>query len=339
VSGEPYGGGHINRTRLIVCRDGSRYILQRINTDVFRRPEGLMRNIELVTAHLRRKVSDPRAVLRLVPARDGRPFAVENGAYWRVYAFVPGSVCFQRADEALLYESAAAFGRFAGLLSDFPAGELDETIPQFHDTPARFSALRDAVSADAAGRTRAARREIDFALSYEPFSHTLAKAQSRGELPLRVTHNDTKINNVLFDEKTRRALCVIDLDTVMPGLLANDFGDAVRFGASTADEDERDLSRVHFSLPLYKACAGGYLSACGESLTEAETAALPVGARMMTCECGVRFLTDHLNGDVYFHVEREGQNLDRARTQFRLLAGMDEHWDEMRRIVERLAAK
>ena len=335
VSEEPYGSGHINGTFRIVCANGAAYILQRVNTAVFREPEALMRNIERVTAHLRTKNSDPRAVLQLLPAHDGRCYATEHGEYWRVFAFVENSVCFQRADETLFRKSGFAFGRFIGQLADFPAAELAETIPHFHDTPARFDALLAAVGQDAAGRRGEIARDIDLACSYEPFTHTLADAQRRGELPLRVTHNDTKINNILFDRDTSDALCVIDLDTVMPGLMANDFGDAIRFGASTAEEDERDLSRVRLSLPLYKAYAEGFLSACGESVTEPERASLPVGAKMMTYENGIRFLADHLNGDIYFHISRPGQNLDRARTQFRLLAEMDALWDKMRRIVDR----
>jgi Ser/Thr protein kinase RdoA (MazF antagonist) len=334
VSSEPYGSGHINGTQLVTCDSGARYILQRINTSVFRAPEALMRNIELVTAHLRTKTDDPRGVLRLVPTYEGFNYAKEGGEYWRVYALVENSVCHQRADAVLFYESAVAFGRFQNHLADFPAEALAQTIPRFHDTPARYAALHRAVLHDAAGRRGEVEREIDFALARESFAHTLIDLQAAGELPLRVTHNDTKINNVLFDATTRKALCVIDLDTVMPGLSANDFGDAIRFGASTAAEDERDLSRVHFDLQLYDAYVRGYLSTCGESLTRAEKAMLPTGAKMMTLECGIRFLADHLAGDVYFHVSREGQNLDRARTQFRLVAEMEKNWGKMHKIVE-----
>ena len=334
ISCEPFGSGHINGTQLVVCEGGARYVLQHINTHVFRDPEALMRNIELVTAHLRKKVSDPRGVLNLVPALDGKSFVVENGAYWRVYELVENSVCHQSADAALFYESAVAFGRFQNQLADFPAEQLAETIPHFHDTPVRFAAFQRAVAEDAASVCRLVQREIDFVLSREAFTRTLIDLQSAGELPLRVTHNDTKINNVLFDAETNKALCVIDLDTVMPGLSVNDFGDAIRFGASTAAEDERDLSRVHFDLGLYKAYVKGYLSTCGESLTKMEKAMLPVGAKMMTLECGMRFLADHLAGDVYFHVSRKGQNLDRARTQFRLVEEMEQHWTQMHEIVE-----
>ena len=334
VSSEPFGNGHINGTQLVVCDGGRRYVLQHINTNVFREPEQLMRNIELVTAHLRKKVADPRGVLRLVPAFDGKSFAVEDGEYWRVYELVEGSVCYQSADATLFRESAVAFGRFQNQLSDFPAGELAETIPHFHDTPARYQAFHHAVAQDAASRKEQVSREIDFVLAREDFSHTLTDLQAAGALPLRVTHNDTKINNVLFDEKTNQALCVIDLDTVMPGLSVNDFGDAIRFGASTAAEDEPDLSKVHFDLALYETYVKGYLSTCGGSLTKTEKEMLPTGAKMMTLECGMRFLADHLNGDVYFHVSRDGQNLDRARTQFRLVEEMEKSWKRMHKIVE-----
>ncbi len=334
VSSEPYGSGHINGTQLVTCDNASRYILQHINTNVFREPEALMRNIELVTAHLRTKVSDPRGVLRLVMTHEGRSYAVDGCEYWRVYELVENSVCYQSADRALFYESAVAFGRFQNQLADFPAQLLAETIPHFHDTPARYTAFCRAVEDNAAGRRGEVLREIDFVHARAAFSHTLVDLQTAGELPLRVTHNDTKINNVLFDAATNKALCVIDLDTVMPGLSVNDFGDAIRFGASTAAEDEPDLSKVHFDLDLYETYLKGYLSTCGESLTKTEIAMLPVGAKMMTLECGMRFLADHLAGDVYFHVSRPGQNLDRTRTQFRLVEEMEKSWGQMQKMVE-----
>lgn len=333
LSSEPYGNGHINGTFLVRCADGAQYILQQINTTVFREPEALMRNIELVTEHLRSKNSDPRGVLHLVPTRSGESFAVENGVYWRVYRWIAGSVCYQFATPALFRESAVAFGRFQNQLADFPAEQLVETIPHFHDTPARFLAFHDTIAANASGRLNGVLHEVEFVLARESFAGTLVSLQQSGELPIRVTHNDTKINNVLFDAKTNKALCVIDLDTVMPGLSVNDFGDAIRFGASTAAEDERDLSRVQFDLDLYETYVQGYLSTCGESLTKTEIEMLPVGAKMMTLECGMRFLADHIAGDVYFHITRENQNLDRARTQLRLVHEMERKWDAMRQII------
>ena len=335
LSCEPYGSGHINRTFLVRCADGAQYILQQINTTVFREPEALMRNIELVTEHLRGKNSDPRNVLHLVPSRSGANYAVENDAYWRVYQWITDSVCYQSATPALFRESAVAFGRFQNQLSDFPAEQLAETIPYFHNTPVCFSAFHDAIVTNASGRLNSVLPEVEFILARESFADTLVSLQQAGDLPLRVTHNDTKINNVLFDAKTKKALCVIDLDTVMPGLSVNDFGDAIRFGASTAAEDERELSHVQFDLDLYETYAQGYLSTCGESLTKTEIEMLPVGAKMMTLECGMRFLADHIAGDVYFHISREGQNLDRARTQIQLAREMEQHWDAMRQIVLR----
>ena len=333
LSSEPYGNGHINGTFLVRCADGAQYILQQINTTVFREPEALMRNIELVTEHLRGKNSDPRNVLHLVPSRSGANYAVENGAYWRVYQWITDSVCYQSATPALFRESAVAFGRFQNQLSDFPAEQLAETIPYFHNTPVCFSAFHDAIVTNASGRLNSVLPEVEFILARESFADTLVSLQQAGDLPLRVTHNDTKINNVLFDAKTKKALCVIDLDTVMPGLSVNDFGDAIRFGASTAAEDERELSHVQFDLDLYETYAQGYLSTCGESLTKTEIEMLPVGAKMMTLECGMRFLADHIAGDVYFHISRENQNLDRARTQLRLVREMERKWDAMRQII------
>ena len=335
VSCAVYGNGHINGTRLVTCQNGARYILQQINTGVFREPVLLMRNIELVTAHLKVKTPDPRGVLTLIPALNGETFVVENGEYWRVYEMVPGSICFDQADEALFFESAVAFGRFQNELSDFPAEALSETIPHFHDTPARFAAFESTVNANVSGRRNEAEPEIAFVREREAFTHTLCDLQARGGLPLRVTHNDTKINNVLFDETSGKALCVIDLDTVMPGLAVNDFGDAIRYGASTAAEDEQDLERVRFDLALFEAYTRGYLSTCLASLTQTEIAMLPTGAKMMTLECGMRFLADHIAGDVYFHISRPGQNLDRARTQFKLVSEMEAHWDEIHQIVAR----
>lgn len=332
---EPYGNGHINETYRIICDNNDWYILQKVNTSVFRQPEKLMRNIRLVTDHLSRRASSRREVLTLVPTVDGASYETRADEVWRVYEFVRDSVCFERADTPEVFRSSAlAFGGFANLLSDFDASMLTATIPHFHDTPARFSAFSAAVVADAAGRGRLAGPEIDAALSYESFAHTLTALERSGDLPLRVTHNDTKINNVLFDAATKRGLCVIDLDTVMPGLIVNDFGDSIRFGASTAAEDEQDLSRVWLDLDLYEAYLAGYLETCGHALTETEKAMLPVGAKMMTYECGIRFLADYLAGDVYFHIRYPEQNLHRARTQLKLVADMDKKWDRMQSILK-----
>jgi hypothetical protein len=293
-----------------------------------------MRNLAAVTAHQRKAGAGSREVLTLIPALDGKEWFIDpQGEYWRVFDFISDTIALDRAEGPEDFrESAGAFGLFLKRLADFPAATLCETIPHFHDTPRRFSQFREALEADSRGRAKETAREIDFALAREKDAAALTRLQAAGELPLRVTHNDTKLNNVLFDRETRKALCVIDLDTVMPGLSALDFGDAIRFGASTAAEDEPDTDKMHFSLPLYRIYSEGYLSACGDVLTPEEKEALPVGARLITLEQGVRFLTDYLAGDIYYQIRREKQNLDRCRTQFKLLAGMEEQAGEMSNI-------
>ena len=338
VSCVRYGNGHINETYLLETDAPHSYILQKINSRIFRDVPALMRNIEAVTRHLAQKDQDPRHVLTLVGTRDGKTFAQDaEGESWRVYEFVTGSRCLDRVETpADFYESAVAFGRFQTLLSDFDASTLHETIPHFHDTPARYDALKLAIQQDSCGRLTHVGKEVEFALEREKDAHVLMELLGRGELPLRVTHNDTKLNNVMLDASTRKPLCVIDLDTVMPGLAANDFGDSIRFGANTAAEDERDLTLVHLSTELYQAYARGFLGECGQSLSRLEIETLPWGAKLMTLECGVRFLTDYLQGDTYFAIHRPEQNLDRCRTQFRLVADMERQWDEMHRMIEKM---
>ena len=342
LDGEPifctkYGNGHINLTYLLIDTTGRGYIAQRVNKNVFKDPESLMKNIVAVTTHLRRTVKDHRRVLTLIPTKDGGDWFVNgDGEYWRMYAFVSDSVCFEKASSPTVFrESGVAFGRFQMQLADFPAQTLTETIPRFHDTPFRYAAFRKAVEADVCGHAKAVRRDIEFALEREAYASTLMNLSASGDLPIRVTHNDAKLNNVLFDRETSKALCVIDLDTVMPGLSVNDFGDSIRFGATTAAEDEPDLSKVEFSLPLFEAYTEGLLSESGKSLNGCEISCLRDGAKMMTLECGVRFLTDYLSGDTYFHTKRQGQNLDRCRTQFKLVADMERHWEELQKIVLR----
>ena len=245
------------------------------------------------------------------------------------------SLCLERVESPEeFYLSAFAFGNFQNQLSRFDASRLSETIPRFHDTANRVNNLKIAAEKDALGRLSEVRAEYDFAMERAEEAGVMLKLLQEGKLRLRVTHNDTKLNNVLFDEKTRKPICVIDLDTVMPGLAANDFGDSIRFGAATAAEDERDLSRMTMSLPLYRAYVQGFLGACGSKLMKDEILTLPMGAKMMTFECGVRFLTDYLEGDTYFHISREKQNLDRCRTQFKLVADMEKKWRDMLEIVE-----
>ena len=263
-----------------------------------------------------------------------------DGEYWRMYSFISDSVCYQHTRSGeLLRESGAAFGAFQRSLAEFPARELCETIPRFHDTPNRYAAFKAALDSDAHGRAKYVGREIDFILEREEYAGVLMSRRAEGALPLRVTHNDTKLNNVLFDRRTKKSLCVIDLDTVMPGLSVLDFGDSIRFGASTAAEDERDLDKVSFSQPLFEAYAEGFLSVCGESLTECEIDSLCDGAAVITLENGVRFLTDYLSGDVYYRVSYDGHNLDRCRTQLKLVACMESRRDAMQSAIARIASR
>ncbi len=332
---EPYGNGHINDTFRFSCA-GRSYILQRLNGYVFPDPEGVNRNIAGVTEWLRRRIAeeggDPsRETLTLIPTRAGENFLRdEEGGTWRVFPYITHAVSYDLPEsEALFEETGRGFGCFFRRLTGYPAETLCEVIPDFHNTPVRFAQLMDAAERDAAGRLSSVPEEMAFCREREADCALLVNAG----LPLRVTHNDTKINNLLLDRDTGRALCVIDLDTVMPGLAAYDFGDAIRTGASTAAEDERDLSRVSLSLPMFEAFTRGYLSEAGGVLTRKEAELLPLGARLMTLENGLRFLADHLNGDLYFHVHREGQNLDRARAQFALVRDMEKKEPEMREII------
>ena len=329
----PYGCGHINRTYLVATAGGRCYILQKINHHTFRDVAGLMENIELVTEHLRRKSPDPRSVLTLIRTKDGKSYLEADDGYWRMFRFVEDTICLQLPEsDADFYESAVGFGTFQQLLSDFPAEKLHETIPNFHNTPDRYRAFLETLTRDPMHRAAQVQPEIEFALARQAEMATLQNALDAGELPLRVTHNDTKLNNVLFDAKTRRALCIIDLDTVMPGSALYDYGDSIRFGAATAAEDERELDKMEMSLERFHVFTRGYVRAC-PGLTQKELELLPLGAKVMTMECGVRFLTDHIDGDNYFSIHREGQNLDRARTQFKLVADMERKWDKMKEIV------
>ena len=338
LSCTPTGGGHINRTYLVVTAKPQLYILQWINGSIFKNLTGLMDNIVAVTDYLHARLDDPRRALKLVPTITGKPYLMtEEGDCWRVYDYILGSVCLDAAESAEdLRQSGVAFGMFQNQLADFPAATLTETIPHFHDTPDRYRIFREAIAEDRAGRLASVKDDVDRYLAHEKDADVLHALLRSGEIPLRVTHNDTKLTNVMLDEATHEPLCVIDLDTVMPGLAAHDYGDAIRFGASTAAEDEPDLSKVEMSLEMYEAFTEGFLSACGDRLTAKEIDTLPWGAKLMTLECGVRFLTDYLNGDVYFATHRPGQNLDRARTQLKLVEDMEKKWDEMNAIIARL---
>ncbi|MCI9218659.1 MAG: aminoglycoside phosphotransferase family protein [Lachnospiraceae bacterium] len=321
---ESYGNGHINDTFLVTM---PRYILQRINTSIFRNPEELMENIENVTGFLREKLGEAgedfeRGTLQVVPAKDGGSYyKVDDDNVFRVYRFVEGTKSIENSKTPKdLYEAGVGFGHFQKLLADFPVEKLHETIQDFHHTPKRIEALREAIRQDRAGRAGSVQREIDFALENASWADCVVKGMEAGRIPVRVTHNDTKINNILFDRDTGKAVCVIDLDTVMPGSMLYDFGDALRIGGSSAAEDETDLDKVWFEEGAFEAFAKGYLSEMRETLTEAEMALLPLSVKLMTYECGIRFLTDYLNGDTYFKIHREHHNLDRARNQFKLVA-------------------
>ncbi len=340
----PYGSGHINDTFLAEGR-GS-HILQRMNRSIFHDPDAVMENILGVTSFLRAKIEREggdaaRGTMTVVRTGDGKPIYRDGmGNCWRMYEKVEGASSHDRAESGqMFYESAVTFGKFCEMLSDYPAGTLHETIPGFHDTRARYASFLRAVEEDALGRAKGAEREIAFFRERRETAEVFGDLLSAGELPIRVTHNDTKLNNILMDDETGKGVCVIDLDTVMPGLILHDFGDAIRFGASTAAEDERDLSKVSCDLGLFRLYAEGFLGSCGRSLTKREIALLPMGAKVMTYECGIRFLQDYLEGDTYFKTRRAGQNLDRCRTQMKLVADMEEKWGQMQEIIADAAGK
>jgi hypothetical protein len=339
-----FGQGHINDTFVVhtqpeneCCR---RYILQRMSSAAFKRPDQLMENIIGVTEYLGREVektggSREREAMRVIRPRSGEPYYTDSdGGAWRVYPFVEDTVCYQSAETPELFAaSGRAFGRFQRLLQGYPAQTLHETIPHFHDTEDRLAKLKAAVAADKLGRAAECRAEIDFMMAREKDCSAALQALRDGILPLRVTHNDTKLNNVLMDKTTGEGICIIDLDTVMPGLSINDFGDSIRFGANHSAEDETDLSKVNLDVDLFEAYTQAFLEGAGGTLTEKEIEYLPWGAKLMTLECGMRFLTDYLEGDVYFHISRERQNLDRCRTQCKLVQDMEARWDELAAIA------
>jgi hypothetical protein len=343
----PWGGGHINDTyvsRFQVDGQVVRYTHQRINHYVFRQPDWVMDNIRRVTEHLRRRVlaqgGDPRReTLTLVPALAGGWFyPTDDGDYWRTYEFIAEARTYETADDPhLIYSASRAFGNFQKLLADLPGERLHETIPNFHHTPRRLAAFQQALAADVKGRASLARPEIDFVLQRQADTRVVIDLLERGTLPERITHNDTKLNNVLIDDRTRQGICVLDLDTVMPGTVLYDFGDAVRAGACTAAEDEPDLQRVRFDLERYTQLARGYLDAARDFLTPTEIEYLPFGGRLITLEQGIRFLTDYLNGDIYYKTQREHHNLERARTQLKLVAEMERQAARLDEIVQAYA--
>ncbi len=339
LSCQVFGSGHINSTYQVKSDDGHVYILQRVNQYVFHDPKAVMENVGAVTEYLRSRVEDPSETLHFLQSDEGTYYYVdESGEFWRCYEFADG-ICLEAPEsDRDFYESAIAFGRFQELLKDFPAETLHETIPLFHNTVNRYRLFKEALNANKSGRAHLVSEEIAFIMDREEEAGTICRLLDAGELPLRVTHNDTKLNNVLLNRQTRKAMCVLDLDTVMPGSSLYDYGDSIRFGAATAAEDEKDLSKMSINLELFRVYTAGYLTAC-PGLTEKERELLPLGAKIITLELAVRFLTDYLDGDLYFKTAYEEHNLVRARTQLKLVADMEAKWDEMQKIVAEEAAK
>jgi len=343
VNAIPYGSGHINDTYAVdVDQAGTavRYIFQRINHVIFKDPVRLMNNISRVTTHLAGKLKKhpdaSRRALTVLPSRSGRDYVVdEEGLFWRAYIFIENARTFDAVEnERQAREAARAFGLFQHLLNDLPGVPLFESIPNFHNTPKRFSALMDAVTADVCDRVDGARKEIDFFLRRESDYYRLTNLQADGQIPLRITHNDTKLNNVMIDDETGEGICVIDLDTVMPGLALYDFGDMVRTATSRSKEDERDLSLVRMQMPMFSALVSGYLESASAFLNPVEIEQLPFAGKLITLETGIRFLTDYLSGDVYFKTSRPGHNLDRCRTQCALVSSIEDQSEAMRKEVE-----
>ncbi len=338
--------GLINATYLIETDKKEKYILQKINTFVFKNPDQLMENIVGVTKHLSEKIKSAggdykRETLNFLPCQDGKYFYTdENGGAWRMYIYVDNALTYNKPKNSDTFRSAGqSFGRFMKLLADYPAETLHETIEKFHFTPARYDNFLKATEKDVKGRKAEVQKEIAFVTEREADTHKLTDLIAEGALPLRVTHNDTKLNNVLFDIDSDKSICVIDLDTIMPGLSLYDFGDSIRSGANKGNEDEADLSRVGIDLTLFESYADGYLSETADSLNDAEIENLAFGAKLMTFECGMRFLTDYLEGDVYFRTTYPEHNIVRARNQFKLVADMEAHMDEMNAIIMKCKEK
>ncbi|MBQ7838106.1 MAG: phosphotransferase [Clostridia bacterium] len=336
--------GHINNTYTFSFREENgklnKYLVQELNTYVFKQPEALMENVMGVTKYMREYVlanggDVERECLYVIPAKDGKPYYIDGeNRFWRCYNFISGAHSCQSVENTeVFFNAAKAFGNFQRILADYPIESLTETIPNFHNTVSRFADFKKAVADNLSGRAAEAEAEIEFVLAREKDCSVLIDMLNAGELPLRVTHNDTKLNNVMFDNETNEGICVVDLDTVMPGLSLYDFGDSIRFGANTAAEDEKDLSKVSLSLENFAAYTLGYLSAAGESLTKNEIEQLAFSSKLMTLECGMRFLGDFINGDVYFKTEYPEHNLVRCRTQFELVADMERKMDAMQKIV------
>jgi aminoglycoside phosphotransferase (APT) family kinase protein len=339
--------GHINETYSATYDQGGtrvRYIHQKINTGVFRNPVALMENVMRVTSHVRKKLEATggrdltRRSLVVVPTREGRSFYRNgDGECWRTFVFVEGVQTFEAVQSPMqALQAGKAFGEFQHLLVDLAGGRLTETIPEFHNTRKRFTALQKAIEKDHFNRAQLAKEEIRFALQRESLADVILNAMARGKIPERITHNDTKFNNVMLDVLTGEAMCVVDLDTVMPGCALYDFGDMVRTTTSPTLEDERDLSKVKMQMPMFKKLAEGYLSMAGAFLTKAEKALIAFSGKLITFEIGIRFLTDYLSGDTYFRIHRPGHNLDRCRTQFKLVESIERAEEQMQRFAEKL---
>lgn len=337
--------GHINTTYLMRFGSGDgvgRYILQSINKYVFKNPERIMENLEAVTSHIHAKAVQnawdvDRCTLSFLKAADGRNYHIDSeDVFWRVYKYIDNSTTYDFIDDTdLLYKVGCAFGKFQRLLSDFPMHALHETIPDFHNTKKRLAAFFEAVETDACGRAKDVKEDIAFFRERAGDASRLVDLLESKDLPLRVTHNDTKYNNILIDDRTGEAICVIDLDTVMPGLAAYDFGDAIRFAASSAAEDETDLSKVYIDMDFYEAFTKGFIGAANGFFTDCEIENMAWGARIITLELASRFLMDHINGDKYFRIHHEGHNLERARNQMKLVKDMEAKFDDMTRMVRK----
>lgn len=348
LDSRPYGSGHINDTFVAGFSQAGtrvRYIFQRINHRVFKNPPALMENIMRVTSEARHQLADAgvpdisRRSLRVIPAKDGKTFFQdEEGSYWRSYPFIEGARTYDVIlNSGQAYEVARAFGEFQKLVAGLEGPRLHETIPNFHNTRARFERLRDVVAADPHGRLASVTPEWEFIQKRESLTGVLLDLQAAGLIPERITHNDTKLNNVMIDDAMETGICVIDLDTVMPGLALYDFGDMVRTATSPAAEDETDLSKVRMQMPMFEALVRGYLSTAKTFLNEAEISHLAFSGKLIALEIGIRFLTDHLEGDVYFKTKRPNHNLDRCRTQLALVKSIEEQEEAMEAIVRQVA--
>lgn len=343
---KPFGNGLINKSYVAESTNSKRYLLQNLNIDLFQNFEGLMNNIDLVTTYLKEKIEkeggDPdRETLTLIKTLDNKLFHKDKeGQVWRLYSFIENTVCYNKAKSAdQFYKTGLAFGHFQAQLNDFDATKLSEVLEKFHDTRFRYAQFLEAVENDLAGRVKDVRPEIDFIKSRKEDAYLLYDMLDKGDLPLRVTHNDTKLSNILLDKDSLEGICIVDLDTIMPGILLFDFGDSIRSGANTAEEDEKDLSKVGFDIDLFEAYTKGFLKRAKHIMTDKEIEYLAWGARVITFEQAIRFFTDYLNGDTYYAVSHDTHNLERTRNQMKLVLDMEKQWPEILEIVNKAAKK